>query len=85
MGVIYDLKYTGLRPALHVKITADYQRIYDHFSVGLEGQYYWFRLGIDAGFEKLVQDGAIDIEVIDLEVDPERLSYSSWTVARAAS
>jgi hypothetical protein len=59
VGVIYELNYSGLTPDLHVKITADFSRIYNHFSAGVEAQIYWVRAGIDAGFEKLVQDGAI--------------------------
>ena len=80
VGVVYDLKYTGLTPALHVKIEADYSRIYDHFSAGLEGQYAWFRLGIDAGFEKLVQDGAIHIEVIDYSGAGDKSEKEKWAL-----
>ena len=80
VGVIYELKYTGLRPALHVEITADYERIYNHFSVGLEGQYAWFRLGIEAGFEKLVQEGAIQIKVIDFTGASDKSDKEKWAL-----
>lgn len=72
LGVVYDLKYTGLSPALSVEITADYNRIYTHFSAGLEAQIYWFRIGIDAGFEKLVQDKAIEVKVINFSNAADR-------------
>lgn len=80
VGVIYDLKYTGLRPALHVEITADYERIYNHFSAGLEGQYAWFRIGIEAGFEKLVQEGAIQIKVIDFTGEDDKQQKEKWAL-----
>ena len=32
VGVLYNLKFTGIRPALEVKVTADMKRIYNHFS-----------------------------------------------------
>ena len=72
IGVLYDLKFTGLRPALQVKITADFKRIYQHFSASLSGQYYFVKVGIEAAFEKLVQDGAIKIEVLDFSSAPDR-------------
>jgi hypothetical protein len=65
IGIIYDLKFTGLRPALNVRITADFKRIFTHFSTAAEGQRHFLRAGMEAGFEKLVQDGAIKIEVLD--------------------
>ncbi len=39
IGVIYELKFTGLRPALKVKITADFKRVYDGLSASLSAQY----------------------------------------------
>ena len=39
-----------------VTITADFERIYNHFSASLEGQYAWFKAGIDAaGLEETVR------------------------------
>ncbi|MFE0148340.1 hypothetical protein ACFWY5_14445 [Nonomuraea sp. NPDC059007] len=67
IGVVYDLTYSALTPDLHVEITADLDRVYTHFSAGLEAQIYWLRVGIDAGFEELVANGAITIKVIDFE------------------
>ena len=63
VAVIYELEYSGMTPDIKVTITADFERIYNHFSAGLEAQIYWVRAGIDAGFEKLVQDGVISIKV----------------------
>ena len=78
VGVIYELKYTGIRPALDVKITADFKRIYNHFSAGLNAQVYFVSLGIDAGFEKLVQEGAIKIEVTNFTGEDDLKEKENW-------
>ncbi len=80
VGVIYNLKFTGMRPALDIKITANFKRIYDEFSVGLTAQYYWFQIGIDAGFEKLVQDGAIKIEVTNFTGQGDLDQKEQWAL-----
>ncbi len=80
VGVIYNLKFTGIRPALEVKITADYKRIYDHFSAGLSAQYYFLQAGIEAGFEKLRQSGAIKIEVINFTTGVDRSEKENWAL-----
>lgn len=80
IGVVYSLKYTGLRPALDVEITADLKRVYDHFSASLQGQVYFIRAGIDAGFEKLVQDGVIQIKVINYSTNADRLQQENWAL-----
>lgn len=80
VGVIYNLKFTGLRPALDVKITADFKRIYDQFSASLSGQYYFFKAGIDIGFENLVQTGAIKIEVTNYTTEGDKKEKEKWAL-----
>jgi hypothetical protein len=80
VGVIYDLKFTGMRPALDVKITADFKRIYTHFSAGLAGQIYFVKAAIDVGFEKLVQDGAIKIEVTNFTGEADLAAKEQWAL-----
>jgi hypothetical protein len=73
VGVIYDLKYTALRPSLDVRITANFKRVYDHLSFGVDltagaviyGVPVYLEAGIDMAFEKLKQDGVISVEVIN--------------------
>lgn len=65
IGVIYDLKYSGMRPAFNVRITADFKQIFTHFSTAVDGQRGFMRAGIDAGFDRLTRNGAIKIEVLD--------------------
>ena len=81
VGVIYDLKFTGVRPALDVKITADLKRCYDSFSVDLTAKAYWVSAGIDATFEKLRQDGAIKIEVVNLAGDQSNADKEQQALA----
>src|SRR5712671_5106433 len=81
VGVIYSLKYTGVRPALDVTVTADMKRAYDGFSAGLSGQAYYVSVGIDIAFEKLVQDGAIKVKVINLAPnDAENKAQEQWAL-----
>lgn len=81
VGVIYSLKFTGVRPAIDVKITADLKRAYDAFSVGLTAQVYWVSAGIDATFEKLRQDGVIKVEVVNLTTDQENRDKEQWALS----
>ena len=62
-GVVYDLKFLGLRPAFDVTVKADYKRIYNEFSANLGAQYMMLRAEIEAGFQKLEEDDAIEITV----------------------
>jgi hypothetical protein len=80
IGAIYDLTFTGLRPALEVEITANFKRIYEHFSASLEAQIYFVKVGIDAGFEKLVQDGVIKIKVINFSTEANKMEQEKWAL-----
>lgn len=80
VGVIYELKYSGMRPALNVKITAHLERVYEQFSADLEAQVYFMSAGIEAGFEKLVQDGAIKIEVTDFTGEDDEKEKEKWAL-----
>jgi hypothetical protein len=61
IGVIYELRYTGLRPALNVTIEADMERVYNHFSASIEGHYAWLKGSIEAALDFLRQQGAIKV------------------------
>lgn len=81
VGAVYHLKYTGLTPALEVEIKANLKRIYDHFSAGLEAQVYFVKAGIDAGFEKLVEDKVIEIKVINYSTAEDRSAKEDWALS----
>ncbi|WP_395711071.1 hypothetical protein [Reyranella sp.] len=80
VGVIYELKYSGMRPALDVTITADMSRVFEQFAGSVDSQVMFVRGGIDSGFEKLVQDGAIRIEVHDFIGATDRESKETWAL-----
>ena len=80
IGVIYDLKFTGIRPALEVTITADMERVFQQFSASLTGQIYWLRATIEAALEKLVQDQVIQIKVINFTTEGDRKDKEKWAL-----
>lgn len=73
LGVRYELEYAGLRPALDVKIRADYKRVYDELSWGFEiGAAYegiGVRAGVESATQKLLESGAIQVEVLHFTDD----------------
>lgn len=75
LGVRYELAYDGLRPALSVKITADYNRVYKEMSVGFQFGVAYDGVGVRASVEtatkKLVESGAIRVEVMHFTDDAE--------------
>ncbi len=80
VGVIYDLKFTGMRPALDVEITADYKRCYNSLSLGLSAQIYYVNVGLEAAFEKMVQDGAIKIKVLNFTGEADLKEKERWAL-----
>jgi len=73
IGVIYDLKFLGMRPAFDVKVTADYERIYDGLDVefGITASYasIGLKAQIDLAWQKLREDGSIKVEVVKFTDD----------------
>jgi hypothetical protein len=63
IGVVYDLRFYGLRPAVQARITANLRRVYEHFGGGVGGQYGWFKADISAGVDHLEEQGDITIEI----------------------
>ncbi len=80
VGVLYDLKFTGMRPALHVEITADLERVYNQFGAAVDAQVYFVQAGIDVAFEKLVQDGVIHIKVLDFVGGDDMAEKEKWAL-----
>ena len=73
LGVRYELEYDGLRPALDVRIRADYKRMYQELSWGFQFGVAYEGVGVRASVEsatqKLVEAGAIEIEVLHFTDD----------------
>ncbi|MBC7985602.1 MAG: hypothetical protein H7X93_02885, partial [Sphingomonadaceae bacterium] len=80
IGVVYSLTYSAMRPAINVEIKADYERIFQQFSASLEGQYMFFRAGLEAAFEQLKQTGAIEIKVFDFTGEADEKEKEKWAL-----
>lgn len=75
LGVRYELEYAGLRPAFDVRLRADYSRVYEELSWGFEiGVAYdgvGVRAGVESATQKLVESGAIQVEVLHFTDDAD--------------
>src|SRR5262249_5142448 len=80
VGVVYDLKFTGMRPALDVIITADSKSVYDGLSASLSGQYYFVKASLEAAFEKLKQERVIKIQVFHATTDDDSKEREKWAL-----
>jgi len=77
-GILYDLKYTAIRPAVDLRIWADLGRCYESVShelgVKIEFQYY-VKFSIGAEFEwltkKLEENGDLKVELLSQVEDAE--------------
>ena len=78
VGVIYTLQFTALRLSLHVKITADLDRVYTELGVSLDAQVYWVKAGIEATLQRLRQEGVIKIEVTAFS--PNAAEQERWAL-----
>lgn len=63
VGVVYDLKFYGLRPSVDAVVHANLSRISEHFGGSLGVQYAWARAEIRAGLARLEERGDIRIQL----------------------
>ncbi|MFD9541896.1 hypothetical protein [Streptomyces sp. NPDC060022] len=80
VGVIYRLKFTALRPAVSVTITANLHRVYSELAAGLDAQIYWAHVGLEAAFQKLRQDGVIKINIHEFTTDDDNEQKIQWAL-----
>jgi len=71
IGVIYNLKFTALRPAFNVKITANWEEVYHHFSEQFSVDLLFFSSDVSTIVDELVQNQVIKIEAVDYGVGDE--------------
>lgn len=71
IGVIYNLEYTAMTPALDVRLTANLERVYEEFQItfGFEGIVptkppLLLDASLETALQNLVQNGDIDMEVV---------------------
>jgi hypothetical protein len=69
IGLVYDMTFLGLRPAFDVTVKADYKRVYEEFNAKLAAQYMMIRAEIEAGFQKLIENKAIEVTVNSYTTD----------------
>jgi hypothetical protein len=62
IGVVYSLQYVGLRPAYHVHVSADWDRVQTHLSDHFGVNTIFFSFESDKVIDKLVEDRVIVIE-----------------------
>ncbi len=62
VGVVYELRFLALTPALHARVTMDYDRIYDHFSASV-GFSYYVSAKLDVDLAWLVEHELVRIEI----------------------
>lgn len=71
VGIVYELKFYGLRPAVEAVIRADLARIYHHFGGRIGGQigggydsvYLWAKADVSAALDFLKEQSAIEIRL----------------------
>lgn len=80
IGVIYNLQFTGLRPALDVIITSNYDKIYNELSLNLSGKYEYFSGEIDAALKILQQKGIIKIEITNFTTEDDKKDQEKWAL-----
>lgn len=73
VGIVYELRYHGLRPSVQAVVHADLSTIYTHFGGGLSGQYQWLKAEVGAAIEHLEQKNAIRVELISQATGEEAL------------
>lgn len=85
IGVVYELEYTAMRPSLDVRLEADLQRVYNEFqaSLGASGfvEVMFLEGEIEAGFQKLIQEGAIKVDIVTF-VDDEDTKQQKETALK---
>ncbi len=80
VGVTYDLRFLALTPALHARVTMDYERIYDHFSTSV-GFTYYVSVKLDADLAWLVENDAITIEITAFTDEEDRKRQEALVMA----
>lgn len=80
VGVIYDLKYDGLRPAYNITARASWKRIHDSLSERFKSTGLFTGSDISKHIDSLVDQRDILLEVDDLLGDKERQSAISSMV-----
>jgi hypothetical protein len=86
-GVLYDLKFKGIQPALDLRIWADLERCYKTIShkLGIKAEFtYYVKFSLGADFEHITREmeenGDLKIEVLSQVADPEMKKLVDETI-----
>jgi len=71
IGVVYSLDYIGLRPAYHVRLQMDWDRIKEHFDSQFTASTLFVSSDITTVVDKLIEEQVIVVEVDTLVLDSE--------------
>jgi len=80
IGVIYSLDYFALRPAFTVKVTAEWDRVQEHFQESFGVEAFFYQQQIDEIVDSLIEERIINIEVDSFL--PEGEDAGSWVGRR---
>jgi hypothetical protein len=74
VGVVYEMSFLALSPAVNAKVRMQYDRVYDDFSVSLGFTYYYISAKLDLEIESLIERDLIHIEIVSFTdaADEER-------------
>ncbi len=74
VGVVYEMRFLALSPAVNAKVRMQYDRVYDDFSVSLGFTYYYVSAKLDLELEALIERDVIHIEIVSFTdaADDER-------------
>ena len=64
VGVVYELRFLALTPALHARVTMNYEEAYSHFSASAAFTYYYVKAALDFDISWLVEHDFIKIDII---------------------
>jgi hypothetical protein len=70
-GVIYDLKFAGLLPAIDLVMHADLNRVADYIRASLGVNAYYVSADVSAAFSKMREEGVIKVEMTSMLADAE--------------
>ncbi len=71
VAVIYSLQFLGLRPAFHVQLTADWNRVQTYLDTQYGGGFLFVSSDIEKTVDKLIEDQVINIQVSSYTTDSD--------------
>jgi hypothetical protein len=71
VGVVYELRFLALTPALHARVTMNYEQIYSKFSASVSLQYYYVKAALDLDLAWLVEHDYVKIDITQFTDDDD--------------